>query len=70
MARVLTNEELRMIEEELWEKDVPRAEIAHHLKDMRKFEPGKKVGFKGMNPEELSSIRSQREKTGETISFK
>ena len=54
MARALTNEELRMIEEEMVKKNIPRAEIVEHLKDMRGYDPEKhKIIPKGINPKEL-----------------
>jgi len=54
MARALTNEELKMIEEEMAEKNIPRAEIAEHLNDMRNYNPeGHKIAPRGINPKEL-----------------
>ena len=53
MARVLTNEELRMIEEEMTKKNIARPEIAKHLKDMREYNPEYKIISKGINPKEL-----------------
>jgi hypothetical protein len=59
MARALTNDELRIIDEEMKEqmemkeKDISRHDIAEHLIDMRGYDPSKKVKLKGAHPEQL-----------------
>ncbi len=48
-----------MIEEELQREKVARNEIAEHLKDMRKYDPNKKIKLKGVDPEQ-PGIKGQR----------